>query len=78
MAKLWNEDEPTGVQRNFFHIAPFELAWRGGEAVTPTEWFEYKPIFTKSTQGGGKKLCDTNVLPVRLLAKMLEKRSDTT
>jgi hypothetical protein len=62
MAKLWNEDEPTGVQRNFFHIAAFELAWRGGEAVTPTERFEYKPIFTKSTQGGGKKLCDSKRL----------------
>lgn len=30
---LWNEDEPAGLQRKFFHIISVELAWRGGEAA---------------------------------------------
>ena len=33
MAKLWNLNEPEGLQKRFFHIASFELSWRGSEAV---------------------------------------------
>ena len=30
---LWNLNTPSGLQRKFYHIASYELEWRGGEAV---------------------------------------------
>jgi hypothetical protein len=29
----WSEEEPVQLQRKFYHIAAYELAWRGGEAA---------------------------------------------
>lgn len=34
MAKLWNIDNPEGLQKRFFHIASYELAWRGEKLQT--------------------------------------------
>lgn len=74
---VWNEDNPIGLQRKFFHVAGYELAWRGGEASTccvhhfcqeidnagiPTGRIQYNPLFTKTTQGGAKKLADSKWL----------------
>lgn len=103
MARFWNEEEPEGLQKRFYHIAAFELAWRGGEAAkcmtyyfkeelnndgTTTGRIEYNPVFTKTTQGGSKRLSDSKYLspnlenqdicPVRLLHKILEKRNKDT
>lgn len=33
MMQVWDEETPEGLQRKFYHVAAFELAWRGGEAV---------------------------------------------
>ncbi|XP_023310426.1 uncharacterized protein LOC111691585 [Anoplophora glabripennis] len=99
IVELWDEDCPEGLQRKFFHIASHELAWRGGEgAVANIEYFveetdnfgkftgriEYNPIFSKTTQGGSRKLADSKwlitninnptICPVRLFRKMMEKR----
>lgn len=101
MAKLWNLNEPEGLQKRFFHIASFELAWRGSEAVgckifhfkeeknqngTPTGRLEYNPIFSKTCQGGSKKLADSkwltkndsdqNICPVHLFKLLLQKRNE--
>jgi hypothetical protein len=101
MARQWSEEEPEGLQKRFYHVAAFELAWRGGEATyckifyfkeeksndgTITGRFEYNPVFTKTCQGGARKLSDSKYLasnisnndicPVRLLKKLLEKRGD--
>lgn len=101
MAKLWNIDEPEGLQKRFFHIASYELAWRGGEAVnckiyyfkeekdqdgTPTGRIEYNTIFSKTAQGGSKKLTDSkwltkndtdeSICPVQLFNLLLKKRNE--
>jgi hypothetical protein len=79
MAEVWDENTPTGLQRKFFLIAGYELAWRGGEGSTccvhhfseeknnegvSTGRVEYNPVFTKTTQGGSKKLADSKWLTV--------------
>src|SRR5699024_7917005 len=66
MANVWNEENPEGLQRKFFHICAFELAWRGNEAVNCKTYYfknevgvdgkwtgriEYNPIFSKTAQG---------------------------
>jgi DNA polymerase III alpha subunit (gram-positive type) len=33
MIEIWNENNPIGLQRKFFHLASYELAWRGGEGA---------------------------------------------
>lgn len=100
MANSWNEENPEGLQRKFFHVCSFELAWRGNEAVNCKVHFfqdeidnegqftgrvEYNPVFSKTAQGGSKALASSKWLvrnreneslcPVRLLKKLLEKRS---
>jgi len=99
---IWDEDTPNGLQKKIFYIASHELAWRGGEgAAAKIEHFtkefdtknnftgriEYNPIFTKTTQGGSKKLSDSKwlikntqnpeVCPVRLFHKLIEKRGNS-
>ncbi|XP_031337211.1 uncharacterized protein LOC116174575 [Photinus pyralis] len=94
-----DEDTPDGLERKFYYIASYELAWRGGEAaVAEVNFFhdevsnssvwsgriEYNPVFSKTAQGGGRKLADSKWLvantekskfcPVRLFKKLLSKR----
>ena len=84
MAKFWKEEDPEGLQKKFFHIASFELAWRGGEAVnckvcyfkkemlhngTYTGRLEYNSIFTKTAQGGNKKCMESKWLTVNQIDK---------
>lgn len=101
--KIWDENESAGLQRKFFHVISHELAWRGGEGtMAKVEHFrkeidhkgeftgriEYNPVFTKTTQGGSRKLADSKWLvrntknldecPVRLFEKFMEKRGDLT
>ncbi|KAF5290970.1 hypothetical protein FQR65_LT11488 [Abscondita terminalis] len=74
MARLYDENQPEGLQRKLYHILAFELAWRGGEAAyCKTTFFvseienngkltgriEYNPLFSKTRQGGNNKLCDS-------------------
>ncbi|KAK5638533.1 hypothetical protein RI129_012828 [Pyrocoelia pectoralis] len=62
----FDENTPEGLQKKFFHIVSFELAWRGGEGSNCiTDYFKeeigndgcatgriiYNPIFTKTCQG---------------------------
>lgn len=62
----YDEDTPDGLQKKFFHIASFELAWRGGEgSACILDYFKeetgndgvvtgrivYNPIFSKTCQG---------------------------
>ena len=99
---MWDEDTPEGLQRKFFHVSSRELAWRGGEGCSAsvkyfveekdskggfTGRIEYNPLFSKTTQGGAKKLADSKwlitnsskpeVCPVRLFQKLIQKRGDT-
>jgi integrase len=68
---LWDEETPEGLQRKFYHIASYELAWRGGEAVNclidhftdeinntgkTTGRIIYNPVFSKTSQGGSRPL----------------------
>jgi hypothetical protein len=77
MALSWSEEEPVGLQRKFYHIAAYELAWRGGEAANckvfyfkietdnsgqETRRVEYNPVFSKTAQGGNQKLADSKWL----------------
>lgn len=77
IVKLWDEDTPIGLQRKFYYLAALELAWRGGEAskcilqhfheeVTntsaPTGRIAYNTIFSKTAQGGDKRLAETKWL----------------
>lgn len=70
---LWSEENPIGLQRKFYHIAAYELCWRGGEGANClvnyfheeqdnsgnlTGRIEYNPLFSKSAQGGDKKLTE--------------------
>lgn len=79
MVEIWDENTPTGLQRKFFLIAGYELAWRGGEASkcrihyfseeksnkgVSTGRVEYNPVFTKTTQGGAKRTADSKWLIV--------------
>lgn len=88
--------------KKIFYIAFHELAWKGGEgAAAKVEYFakeldnknnftgriEYNPIFTKTAQGGPKKLSDSKwlientknpgVCPARLFHKLIEKRGNS-
>lgn len=82
MAKLYNENEPDGLQKKLYHILAFELAWRGGEATyCKTTYFqseidnngketgriEYNPLFSKTRQGGDNKLCDSKWITPNIL-----------
>ncbi|XP_057664921.1 uncharacterized protein LOC130899143 isoform X1 [Diorhabda carinulata] len=73
MCAIWDESTPDGLQRKFFHIASYELAWRGGEACNcllsyfeeefdnygnPTGRIAYNPIFSKTAQGGSHRLTE--------------------
>lgn len=64
-------------KKKFYHLAAFELAWRGNEAVAcELDYFqhetnndnslssriEYNPIFSKTAQGGCKNLCQSKWL----------------
>lgn len=77
MALSWSEEEPVGLQRKFYHIAAYELAWRGGEAANCKVFYfkietdnsgretgrvEYNPVFSKTAQGGNQKLADSKWL----------------
>lgn len=101
MIDVWDEDTAEGLQKKIFMIVSVELAWRGGEGCmasihhfreerandgNATGRIEYNPIFTKTTQGGDKKLSGSKWLvenveipskcPVRLFKKLREKRSE--
>lgn len=73
MCTIWDETTPDGLQRKFFHIASYELAWRGGEACNchlshfeeefdncgnPTGRLAYNPVFSKTAQGGSHRLTE--------------------
>ncbi|XP_031334073.1 uncharacterized protein LOC116164086 [Photinus pyralis] len=73
----FNEETPDGLQKKFFMVASYELAWRGGEGArclthffneeldntgTPTGRIEYNPIFSKTAQGGAKPLTESKWL----------------
>lgn len=75
--KLYDENTPSGLQKKFYHIASYELAWRGGEgsqclvhyfkdetnnAGLTTTRIEYNPIFSKTAQGGAKRCADSKWL----------------
>lgn len=77
MVETCDENTPTGLQQKFFLIAGYELAWRGGEASTCrlhhfsqeknnegaiTGRIAYNPLFTKTCQGGAKKLAENKWL----------------
>lgn len=68
---IWDETTPTGLQRKFFHLVAYELAWRGGEGTNCLlSYFEeeydnsgnftgrisYNPLFSKTAQGGNHPL----------------------
>lgn len=74
---LYNEDSPVGLQKKFFYITAYELCWRGGEGTSCrvhyfeeetdnagqlTGRLEYNPLFTKTEQGGAKKLSESKFL----------------
>lgn len=98
--KQFDEDTPDGLQKMFYHIAAVELAWRGGEAANcKLDYFkeeinnngsfsgriEYNSIFSKTSQGGDKRLAESKYLtrnqenlqfcPVRLFRKLISKRT---
>lgn len=98
-----DELTPEGLQKKVFFLLSYELAWRGGEgARAETTFFkeetdnigaktgriEYNPIFSKTTQGGARKLADSKWLvknetdhsfcPVRMFLKLQDKRGKVT
>lgn len=77
MVRILDEKTPDGLQKKFFMIASYELAWRGGEGGkcltnyfsqevdnkgNPTGRIEYNPVFSKTAQGGAKPLSDSKWL----------------
>lgn len=77
MIKSWDESTPAGLQKKFYQIAAYELAWRGSEGSrcliqyfkeerdsegNLTNRLEYNPVFTKTSQGGNKKTADSKWL----------------
>ncbi|XP_063903192.1 uncharacterized protein LOC135122731 isoform X1 [Zophobas morio] len=65
---LWDENTPSGLQRKFFHIAGFELAWKGREAADCLTYYfkqefdqsgvftgriEYNPTFSRTSNESG-------------------------
>ncbi|KAH0812938.1 hypothetical protein GEV33_009853 [Tenebrio molitor] len=72
MVEMCDENTPTGLQKKFFLIAGYELAWRGEAGASCLHHFseeknnegriEYNPVFTKTCQGGAKKLADSKWL----------------
>lgn len=77
MALAWDENTPIGLLKRFFHIAAYELAWRGGEAANCKIYYfreeksnngdltgriEYNTVFSKTCQGGSKRCCDSKWL----------------
>lgn len=92
-----DEDCPDGLQRTFFYVASLELAWRGGEGSSACiQYFtkeinnegnlsgriEYNTVFSKTAQGGSKKLSDSkwlvinNNLPRSFIQKSIRKRGN--
>jgi hypothetical protein len=77
IVEVLDEDGPEGLQKKFFLIASYELAWRGGEGAQcqtyffkeeinneglPTGRVEYNSIFSKTAQGGAKRLTESKWL----------------
>ncbi|KAJ3646848.1 hypothetical protein Zmor_024416 [Zophobas morio] len=77
MVQILNENTPDGLQKKFFLIASFELAWRGGEGASCFTYYfkpeidnkglttgriEYNPVFSKTAQGGSKPLTSSKWL----------------
>jgi hypothetical protein len=77
MIGILDENTPDGLQKKFFLIAAYELAWRGGEGANcftyyfkqefdnkgnPTGRIEYNTIFSKTAQGGAKALTESKWL----------------
>lgn len=77
MVSVFDEETPEGLQKKFYCIASYELAWRGGEAAAAQlDYFheelnnsgmwsgriEYNTVFSKTAQGGNRKLVDTKWL----------------
>ncbi|KAJ3649636.1 hypothetical protein Zmor_021366 [Zophobas morio] len=74
MCTIWDETTQDGLRRKFFHIASYELAWRGREAYNcllsyfeeqfdsyriPTGRIAYNPSFSnKTAQGGCQRLTE--------------------
>lgn len=73
----YNEENPDELQKKFFHLCSFELAWRGNEAVNcKVQYFqkefdvmglftgriEYNSVFSKTAQGGSKGLTNSKWL----------------
>lgn len=69
LVQFCHEDTPDGLQKKFFFVLSYELAWRGGEGCRAMLHFfkeevnnlgqktgriEYNPVFAKTTQGGSK------------------------
>jgi hypothetical protein len=72
-----DENTPEVLQKKFYFLASYELARRGGEGAQyktnvfkeeldnrgcQTGRIEYNPIFSKTAQGGAKKLTDSKWL----------------
>ncbi|KAJ3655754.1 hypothetical protein Zmor_014869 [Zophobas morio] len=77
MVTAWNEDTPAGLQKKFYQISAYELAWRGGEAANcllhyfkieknnkgeETGRIECNSVFSKTTQGVAKPLANSKWL----------------
>lgn len=71
MIQILDESTPDGLQKKFFLVASYELAWRGGEGGNCFTYYfkeefdnrgsrtgriEYNPVFSKTAQGGSKSL----------------------
>lgn len=76
MVQIWDENTPEGLQKRFFHIVSYELAWRGGEAVNCLVDFfkedglnrvEYNPIFSKTAQGGAHVFVNISINAMNVL-----------
>ncbi|KAJ3622485.1 hypothetical protein MTP99_002992 [Tenebrio molitor] len=63
IVQVFDEESPEGLQKKFFLIASYELAWRGGaKRLTESKWL---------IPNENAELC-----PVRLYHKLLSKRGN--
>jgi hypothetical protein len=77
MMQLYTDDTPDGLNRRYYQYASFIFQWRGGEGANssiyhykeekdlrgvPTGRIEYNPIFSKTCQGGDKRLSDSKFI----------------
>lgn len=82
MIESCEENTPDGLQKKFFHIASYELAWRGGEGAKcmiyyfheelkndgmPSNRIIYNPIFTKTCQGGEQRCAENKWLTENII-----------